>query len=186
MQRTRPPKKSESLEIRLSHPAKLAFMVRCRDEGRSASEVLRGLIEGYDGRRAARRRRALRLAAGAALAATVGAAALPSFARSGPEAEFARLDRDGDGAVSLAELSRGATVRLSVRAARVRVVDDADLAAQARLRALILRSLFDRFDSDRDGSISLDEYRQRHPAGPALIGDAAVAPAADGSPRSTA
>lgn len=191
MQRPRPPKKSESLEIRLAHPAKLAFMARCRADGRSASDVLRGLIEGYVDAPAlaARRRRGLRLAAGAVLAATVGAAALPSFARSGAEAEFARLDRDADGVVSFTELSRDATVQVKVRAggaAQVQVVEAADLAAQARLRALILRGLFDRFDADRDGAIRLDEYRLRHAPGAVVTGDAAAAPSADGSPRSRA
>ena len=42
---TRPPKKSETLEIRLPHEAKQAFMARCRDEGVSASQALRGFIE---------------------------------------------------------------------------------------------------------------------------------------------
>ena len=47
--RQKPPrvKKSETLEIRLSYPAKLAFMARCQDEGRSASEALRQFIEGH-------------------------------------------------------------------------------------------------------------------------------------------
>ena len=45
MTEPRPPKKSESLEIRIPYPTKQAFMERCREEGVSASEVLRGLIE---------------------------------------------------------------------------------------------------------------------------------------------
>jgi hypothetical protein len=40
-------KKSETLEIRLPYPTKLAFMARCRDEGRSASEALRLFIDGH-------------------------------------------------------------------------------------------------------------------------------------------
>ena len=36
----RPPKKSESLEIRLPFDTKQAFMARCRDEGVTASEAV--------------------------------------------------------------------------------------------------------------------------------------------------
>ena len=39
-------KKSETLEIRLPYPTKLAFMARCRHEGRSASAALRQFIDG--------------------------------------------------------------------------------------------------------------------------------------------
>ena len=38
-------KKSESLEIRIPHPTKEAFMARCRADGRSASEALRAFID---------------------------------------------------------------------------------------------------------------------------------------------
>ena len=48
-------KKSETLEIRLPYPTKLAFMARCQADGRSASEALRGFIDGeIDPRPAAR------------------------------------------------------------------------------------------------------------------------------------
>ncbi len=47
MNRERPPKKSETLEVRLPHAAKQAFMARCREDGRSASEVIREFIDGY-------------------------------------------------------------------------------------------------------------------------------------------
>jgi hypothetical protein len=43
----RPPKKSESLEIRIPYPAKQAFMARCRQDGTSASEALRALIDAH-------------------------------------------------------------------------------------------------------------------------------------------
>lgn len=109
MTRTRPLKKSETLEIRLSHPTKLAFMARCRDDGVSASEALRGFIEGRIDTRpaaAARPRRLPLAAAGALLAAAVAAVAAPSLARTGPPGDFARLDADGDGRVTAAELAR--------------------------------------------------------------------------------
>ena len=98
-------KKSETLEIRLPYPTKLAFMARCRDEGRTASEALRGFIEGAVAPR--RPRNAARnLIAGALVAAAMGAVALPSLARqAGAAADFARLDTNHDGVISYAEFS---------------------------------------------------------------------------------
>ena len=46
MDGTRPPKKGETLEVRLPHAAKAAFMAHCRREGRTASETVRRLIDG--------------------------------------------------------------------------------------------------------------------------------------------
>ena len=40
-------KKSETLEIRLPYPTKQAFMARCSDNGRSASDAMRGFIDDY-------------------------------------------------------------------------------------------------------------------------------------------
>jgi hypothetical protein len=114
MSDTRPPKKSESLEIRIPYPTKQAFMARCRDEGRSASEVLRGLIElnladeTTEVAKAARRR--FRLIAGTLIALAVGAVAVPSLARAPHEAQsrraFERLDADHNGVVSYQEFRR--------------------------------------------------------------------------------
>lgn len=103
-------KKSESLEIRIPYPTKEAFMARCRDDGRSASDVLRGFIDGHiDGRAKAAARRARKrrhLVAGALIATAVGAVALPSLARPNAQAQFARMDLNGDGALSLDEYQR--------------------------------------------------------------------------------
>jgi hypothetical protein len=97
-------KKSETLEIRLPYPTKLAFMARCRDEGRSASEALRHFIDGHLEARPARR--AGRLLAGALVAAAVGAIALPSLARPSLRAEFDRLAADPAAGISLADFRR--------------------------------------------------------------------------------
>lgn len=111
----RPPKKSESLEIRIPYEAKQAFMARCQREGRSASEALRGFIEAEIGPPPKARPRRLRLAAGALIAAAVGAAALPSLARvqsADPAADllrraaFAQMDANHDGVLSLDEYRR--------------------------------------------------------------------------------
>ncbi|WP_309605128.1 hypothetical protein [Phenylobacterium sp.] len=90
-------KKSETLEIRLPHPTKLAFMAACRDEGRSASEALRQFIETHLEAPPPRRgRRGGHLVAGALIVAALGAVALPSLARPDVRAAFARLGLDGD------------------------------------------------------------------------------------------
>lgn len=111
MRDPRPPKKSESLEIRLPYEAKQAFMARCQREGRSASEALRGFI---DAEIAPARRRSprARLIAGALIAAAVGAVALPSLARQ-PAADellrraaFTQQDANRDGVLSLDEFRR--------------------------------------------------------------------------------
>ena len=102
-------KKSESLEIRIPHPTKQAFMARCRDEGRSASEALRAFIDGQldAPKPAPRRATPWRLIAGAAIVAAMGAAAVPSLARPGLNAaEFTRLDANHDGVLTYAEFQR--------------------------------------------------------------------------------
>ena len=104
----RPPKKSEFLEVRIPHPTKTAFMARCRDEGRSASEAVRAFIEAELEARPARRFRPAHLIAGALALAAAGAAAAPSLADSfrAPQArehEFRALDANRDGVVTLPE-----------------------------------------------------------------------------------
>jgi hypothetical protein len=136
-------KKSETLEIRLPYPTKLAFMARCRDEGRSASEALRGFIEGHieppravrrsplrllSGRLISGRLISGRLVAGALVAAAVGAIALPSLARPSLRAQFDRLDLAGHGAISLTD--------------------------------------FARLDSNHDGEVSFAEFRAAYEAAP--------------------
>jgi len=121
---TRPLKKSETIEIRLPYPTKLAFMARCKAEGRSVSEALRGFIDselvGRTG--SAQMRLAPRLLIGALIAAAMGAIALPSLAHTSQRASFdclargsagissadlARLDTNHDGVVSYAEFQAG-------------------------------------------------------------------------------
>jgi hypothetical protein len=99
-------KKSETLEIRLPYPTKLAFMARCRDEGRSASETLRGFIDSeIDTRSPRAARRTDRLILGALAAAAMGAVALPSLAHPSLRAEFDRLTHGAD-ALTAADFQR--------------------------------------------------------------------------------
>ncbi len=101
-------KKSETLEIRLPYPTKLAFMARCRDDGRSASEAVRDFIDGHlDGPvpKVPTSRRAHRLIIAALIAAAMGAIALPSLARPSLGADCDRLDLNGSPAIRLSEFS---------------------------------------------------------------------------------
>lgn len=160
-------KKSESLEIRIPYPTKQAFMARCQDEGRSASEALRLFIEQHlDVQPAAAKaparwsRKSVRLAAGAMIALAVGAVALPSLARPNPQAGFERLDLNGDRRITAAEFSRGVAVDAgftSPSAQGERITLSA--ATDAESRDLLLALAFRRMDIDRDGTISFDEYR---------------------------
>jgi hypothetical protein len=44
---TRKAKKSETLEVRLPHETKQAFLTACREDGTTASEVVRESIDSY-------------------------------------------------------------------------------------------------------------------------------------------
>lgn len=148
----RGPKKSETLEIRLPHALKQAFMARCRSEGRSASEILRGFIEESlaEPRKPARR---LRWAAVGLAAVSLGAIAAPSLARPSLPAQFARLDINHDGRLSLAEFERGASVQLALGSGPAHDLAPGD-------RESLLRREFGRIDANRDGEIALDEFRR--------------------------
>ena len=105
---TRPEKKSETLEVRLPHAAKTAFMARCQAEGRTASDAVRGFITNelagaHPARRQARGWQAL---AAAIVGLVLGAVAAPSLAQTATtHASFQTLDRNHDGVLTPAEFS---------------------------------------------------------------------------------
>lgn len=121
---TRPPsrvKKSETLEVRIPHETKQAFLTACREDGTTASEVVRDQVQSYldqrqrpsqpeEGRsnvmklHPAIRRYGPRAAAGSI--AAIGLAALtvlPSAASPDFKAQFSRLDANSDGVLSVEE-----------------------------------------------------------------------------------
>jgi Ca2+-binding EF-hand superfamily protein len=114
-------KKSETLEVRLPHETKQAFLTACREEGTTASQVVRGSIDDYlDARvrptaqpetgkllhmipRPIRKKRYL--AAGAGMLVLGLAVALPSAAGPDMKAAFDRLDVNHDGILSPEEFA---------------------------------------------------------------------------------
>jgi hypothetical protein len=105
MTRSRPPKKTESLELRLPHQTKAAFMAHCRRGGSSASEAVRRFIEAELAGGVPRRPGLWRLAAAAAAGLALGTVAAPSLARSDTASReaFDRRDVNQDGALSFQE-----------------------------------------------------------------------------------
>lgn len=114
-------KKSETLEVRIPHETKQAFLTACREDGTTASEVVREQVQSYlDARErppleadkrtlfmtlpSTVRRYAPRVAAGGVLAIGMTAlAVLPSAAAPDFKAQFSRLDVNGDGVLSVDE-----------------------------------------------------------------------------------
>ena len=117
MSAARPPKKSETIEVRLPHPTKLAFMQKARSQGRAASDIVRQQIDTYlsvpaepaapsqsappRGRHWRRPLAVLALlpALVAGIVALSGATA-PAGAQPELKLAFAALDVDADGRVS--------------------------------------------------------------------------------------
>ena len=104
MSTARPPKKSDTLEVRLPHASKVAFMERCRAEGLTASEVVRDLIE-TDAPKPRRTMKSWQALVLAVAGLVLGAVAAPSIAQAlpGSRAAFDEMDANRDGVISFAE-----------------------------------------------------------------------------------
>ena len=109
MSDTKPPKKTGTIEIRLSDAAKAAFMEQCRREERTASEAIRLFIEAQIAPRGdfgTRRTPSWRIAIAALFGAALGVGvAAPSLAHSVQKSRpaFDQLDRDHDGVLTYRE-----------------------------------------------------------------------------------
>jgi hypothetical protein len=157
------PKKSETLEVRLPHAAKQAFMARCQARGATASEAVRAFIEADLGKPAKPPSRRLHWIAAAAVAVGFGVMAAPSLARPSLPAEFARLDADHDGRLSPAEFADSASLQLAVTLGPARlipVVRGPD--ALPAVRRQLVAAQFARIDLDRDGQIAFAEFRRAY------------------------
>jgi Ca2+-binding EF-hand superfamily protein len=110
-------KKSETLEVRIPYETKQAFLAACREDGTTASEIVRAQVQSYLDARVRPsheekrtivmqlhpnvRRYGPRVAAGGIAAMGLTAlAVLPSAADPDFKAQFSRLDANGDGQVS--------------------------------------------------------------------------------------
>jgi Ca2+-binding EF-hand superfamily protein len=114
-------KKSETLEVRIPHETKQAFLTACREDGTTASEVVRDQVQAYLDQRKrpsqqehgrsnimhlpqSVRRYGPRVAAGGIAAIGLATlAVLPSAAAPDFKAQFGRLDANGDGVLSVDE-----------------------------------------------------------------------------------
>jgi Ca2+-binding EF-hand superfamily protein/Arc/MetJ-type ribon-helix-helix transcriptional regulator len=120
-QASRPPKKTEMIEVRVSHETKRDFLAACKTAGRSASDVIREGMQAFIDRQAQReaspgeqtvvpfKERLLRkryMAVAVAATGIAGFAALPSAAAPDLAGMFARLDVNGDGVLTDAEFGR--------------------------------------------------------------------------------
>jgi len=103
------PKKNVTLEVRLPDTVKSAFMEQCRRQDSTASDAVRGFIEGQLAAKPRPARRSLRLVAAAWVAGlAIGAGlATPSLARPArcEAPAFAALDTDHDGVLSAQEFA---------------------------------------------------------------------------------
>lgn len=112
MTATKSSKKSETIEIRLSHEAKTAFMAQCRARQHTASDAIRLFIDGELAEQAAPRRSRVphwrmvtAMAAGAAFGMGM---AIPSLAHATQTSKtvFEKLDRNRDGLLNYQEFRR--------------------------------------------------------------------------------
>lgn len=102
----RPEKKSETIEVRVSHSEKLAFMEACKQAGTTASHAIRGYIGDVLNPTTSQQGRRVRLWAGLGaivLVALTGALLWQSQQNSRPtagERMLGALDHNGDGRLS--------------------------------------------------------------------------------------
>jgi hypothetical protein len=153
-------KKTETIELRLPYATKQAFMASCRTAGVSASEALRGYIADYvakaDRKRPKRAALAARIGLAVGALAAVGVAAEPALARAAVSASFAQMDANRDGRVSWSEFSRAARPQITLDVGAGPAKSE---AVSEDLKDRILHESFTQMDRDRDGWISLQEYR---------------------------
>ena len=178
----REPKKSETVEVRLPYEVKSALMDKARAEGSSASEVIRKSIDAYLADRPKEKPNMLITAwKPLALAGTAGAAILwsalapvPSQANPNLKAVFQTLDRDRDGAITMAEFVRDASDPAVEKMHHAHMKNAADAkrmgtahaqmmqAAHGKPSDQSLRTHFAQLDANSDGSVTFAEFQAFH------------------------
>lgn len=162
---TRKTKKSETLQVRLPHGMKRDFMDRCEQENRAASDVIRGFMESYLARpveiltseKAVMIRRTFvypTLAAAALIGAVVVLA--PGTSRAtGVREDFAAMDADGDGVLTVWEFKRpedGVTYSMNRTPAPAG-------RPKTRITSEGLAGTFAKLDTNGDNKLDYAEYR---------------------------
>jgi hypothetical protein len=150
------------LEVRLSFETKARLMAQCRADGTTASDVVRTLIEAHLTEAALSTphkepwmSHVFKLAVPVLAAALAGTLLLGAggVAEANPElkkAEFARLDVDKNGRLTIEEFA-------AAPASASKTADGAGTTAPAPKPA----DLFARLDADKDGVLTEAEYLKR-------------------------
>lgn len=171
---SRPPKKTDVLEVRIAPETKRDFMDACRAEGRSASDAVREMIETFLERRKGAATGAADMtrpksvpsiftrfpgtvrvgAGGVAVAAMIAAFGLAAGrADDLADAQFKRRDADSDGKITLAEFlpdfSGAITPRTLGGECRAALLDHARGVETAAFEAL---------DADHSGALNREEF----------------------------
>jgi len=187
MNKPRPPKKTETLEVRLPHAVKRDFMARTRSRGRTASAVLREFIDAYlaDDLPAKDRPMFKRIAKPAAASAVIGTIVaahlmLPTAAAAAPDFKsvFEQLDRNQDGKLTPDELEGHAV--LADKAYTQHATDlgngvvPAMVSLHARMHQMMhagsspaemqagMKKAFASLDTDGNGVVTFGEFEARH------------------------
>lgn len=180
----RPPKKSETLEVRVPHEVKDALMRKAHAQGRSASDVVRTCIADYldgDGKEGSSMLSMMwkpAVAASAVGAAILWSAMAPAPLSAGPDlkAAFDHLDQNHDHVVSLSEfLGRNQDMLFVNKAekpadramARKFILPlsgpvSAPLPGATQPPKELIESEFAKEDRDRNGSVTFAEFQTYH------------------------
>jgi Ca2+-binding EF-hand superfamily protein len=160
-------KKSETLEVRIPYDTKQAFLTACREDGTTASEVVRDKVQDYlDARERPSlneekrtlvmklpqpvRRYGLRVAAGSIAAiGLTSMVVLPSAATPDVKAQFSRLDANNDGVLSVEEFlgpsdtgAKGEAHNIVIESRTVTHSDSADVKPEISVSADTKRDAF--------------------------------------------
>lgn len=175
-------KKSETLEVRLEHEVKHALMRKAQQEGRSTSDVVREFIHVYLAEKPKEARSMIfalwkpATAIGAASLAALVAVVTPATLHARPDlgAIFKSLDRDGNGALTVGEFQQLTSVPEVRKAHEAQIAAGrqgkagahgiAEHAAHAASSPENLQAHFNKLDSNKDGSVTLDEIEYHHSA----------------------
>lgn len=165
----RTPKKSDTIEVRLPHAVKRAFMDQCRAEGRTASDVVRGFVEAQLARERASPppalRRWFRPAAATAMIGALGLA-MPGAVAAGPDLRpsFAEIDRNHDGLLTPDEFGRRPQSSGRECGSHQVLATPLRRSAMPEMRGMrpfavsVADFGFARSDANRDGKVTFAEY----------------------------